>query len=232
MRTLLTLISAFGVLAAAQERGLQTLPAVVRATGEAVVSVRADQTALRLSVVSTGRSAERAGAKNAEKTTDVITRLRELLGQDANIRTVDYSSNKSKVDGYVAVNTIEVHVPDPAMATKAIDAASKYGATVIGGMQPSALNEQNARAEALKQATVRARADAEAMAAALGMRVVRVLSAETAAVPAPAQPPLGPMELAKRVAPPTPIEAGSEDLRVHVSVTLEVAPQATSGVRC
>jgi len=75
MRTLLTLISAFGVLAAAQERGLQTLPAVVRATGEAVVSVRADQTALRLSVVSTGRSTERAGAKNAEKTTDVITRL-------------------------------------------------------------------------------------------------------------------------------------------------------------
>jgi uncharacterized protein YggE len=111
------------------------------------------------------------------------------------------------------------------MASTVIDAAAKYGAAVIGGMQPSALNEQNARAEALKQATVRARADAEAMAAALGMRVVRVLSAETVAAPAPAQPYLGPMELAKnRAVLPTPIEAGTEELHVQVSVTLEVAP--------
>ena len=225
MRILLILISVFAALVAAQERGSQAPQAVVRATGEAVVSVRADQTALRLSVVSTGRSAERAGAKNAERTTGVITRLRELLGQDANIRTVDYKSTKSRVDGYVATNIIEVHVPDPAMASTVIDAAAKYGAAVIGGMQPSALNEQNARAEALKQATVRARADAEAMAAALGMRVVRVLSAETVAAPAPAQPYLGPMELAKnRAVLPTPIEAGTEELHVQVSVTLEVAP--------
>lgn len=218
------MISALGVFVAAQERGPQAPPAVVRATGEAVGSVRADQTALRLSVVSTGRSAERAGAKNAEKTTEVVTRLRDLLGQDASIRTVNYTSNKSRVDGYFANNTIEVHAPDPAMAGKVIDEASKFGATVIGGLQPSALNEQNARAEALKQATVRARADAEAMAAALGMRVVRVLSAETVAAPAPAQPLLGPMEFAKRVILPTPIESGTEDLRVQVRVALEVAP--------
>jgi uncharacterized protein YggE len=224
MRTLLILFSALGVFVAAQEHGSQTPPAVVRATGEAVVSARTDQTDLRLSVVSTGLSAERAGAKNAEKTTEVITRLRELLGQDANIRTVDYTSNKNRVDGYVANNTIEVHVPDPAMASSVIDSAAKYGATVVGGMQPSALNEQNARAEALKQATVRARADAEAMAAALGMRVVRVLSAETvAAAPTPARPLLGSTELAKMHAP-TPVEAGMEELRVRVSVTLEIAP--------
>lgn len=223
MRILLILIFVLGALVAAQEHGQQTPPAVVRVTGEAVVSVRADQAALRLSVVSTGRSAERASAKNAERTNEVITRLRDLLGQDANIRTVNYTSNKSRVDGYVANNTIEVHLPDPAMAGKVIDAASKYGATVIGGMQPSVLNEQNARAQALKQATVRARADAEAMAAALGMRVVRVLSAETVAAPAPAQPYPGPMEFAKRAVLPTPVEAGTEELRVRVSVTVEVA---------
>jgi uncharacterized protein YggE len=225
MRILLILIPVLGALVSGQERGPQTPQAVVRATGEASVSVRADQADLRLSVVSTGRSAERAGAKNAEKTTEVVTRLRELLGQDANIRTVDYTSNKSRADGYVANNTIEVHLQDPAMAGKVIDAAARYGVSVIGGLQPSALNEQNTRAEALKQATVRARADAEAMAAALGMRVVRVLSAETVAAPAPARPLLGSTELAKmRVALPTPIEAGTEELRVRVSVTVEVAP--------
>jgi uncharacterized protein len=227
MRALLVLISALGALVAAQERGPQTPPAVVRATGEAVVSVRADQTALRLSVVSTGRNAERAGTKNAEKTTEVITRLRDVLGPDANIRTVNYASNKSRVDGYVANNTIEVHVPDPAMASKVIDAAAKYGATVIGGMQPSALNEQNARAEALKQATVQARADAEAMAAALGMRVVRVLSVETVGASASEPQFVDGSKLAKkarRAVLATPIEAGMEELRVRVSVTVEVAP--------
>lgn len=225
MRALLILIFVLGALVAAQERGSQAPRAVVRATGEAVVSVRADQTALRLSVVSTGRSAERAGAKNAEKTTEIITRLRDVLGPDANIRTVNYTSNKNRVDGYAANNTIEVQVPDPAMASKVIDSVSKFGATVVGGLQPSALNEQNARAEALKQATVRARADAEAMAAALGVRVVRVLSVETLLAPPPT--PLlfsGTRRAKMKVAPSTPIEVGMEELRVQVSVTLEVAP--------
>jgi uncharacterized protein YggE len=50
---------------------------------------------LRLAVVATAGNAERARAKNAERTTEVIARLRALLGQDANIRTANYSLTQS-----------------------------------------------------------------------------------------------------------------------------------------
>jgi uncharacterized protein YggE len=130
------------------------------------------------------------------------------------------------VDGHVANNTIEVHLQDPAAASKVIDVAAKLGANLIGGIEPSAQNEQNARSEALKQATVRAKSDAEAMAAALGMRVVRVFSVEALPSTSPAPAYIGgPHMMAKmHVALPTPVEAGTQEIRVQVAVTLEVAP--------
>lgn len=184
-----------------------------------------NHTTLRLAVVSTGRTADRARSKNAERTTALIARLRDLLGQNANIRTVDYTSSKNRLDGYVANNTIVVQVQDPAMAGKVIDVAARAGATVTGGIEPLAADSQKARAEALKQATVRARADGEAIAAAFGLRVVRVLAAETVASPVAGSAVMGgPEMLARRVVVPTPMEAGAAELRVQVSVTLEVAP--------
>jgi len=77
----------------AQEAPLRST--MVRATGEAAVSVRPDAARLRLAVVATAGNAERARAKNAERTTEVIARLRALLGQDANIRTANYSLTQS-----------------------------------------------------------------------------------------------------------------------------------------
>src|SRR5437879_9407887 len=107
MRTLL-MISAATCALLAQERDPQQRPTMVRATGEAEVSVRADQTRLRMAVTSTAGTAERARAKNAERTTEVIARLREFLGQDADIRTANYSMNKNYSTGYVVNNNIEV----------------------------------------------------------------------------------------------------------------------------
>lgn len=178
MRALLIPTLAAGTLLAAQERELPR-PAVVRATGETTVRVRPDQTRVRIGVVTRAGKAERAAAKNAETTTEVIRRVREILGPDADVRTANYSLT-SFTGNYVANNTIEVHVHDPANMGKVIDAVTKSGANVISGLESSALDEQDARKEALKQATERARANAEAIAAALGLRVIRVAAAETA----------------------------------------------------
>src|SRR5437870_2522002 len=170
MRTLLIVTAAAGALLAAQE----PRPTIVRATGEAEVSVRPDQTRLRLAVISTAGNAEHARAKNAERTTEVIARLREFLGQDADIRTANFSLNKNYSNGFFANNTIEVRVHDPAITGKVIDVAAKAGANIIGGIESLALDERDARAEAIKQATLQARANAESMEAALGRRTVRV----------------------------------------------------------
>ena len=88
------------------------------------------------------------------------------------------------------------------------------------------MDEQDARSEALKQATARARINAEAIAAALGMKVLRVISAEASALPVTTPPiPSGPHVAAKKLSSvPTPVVSGSIEVRAQVTVTVEVAP--------
>jgi uncharacterized protein len=77
------------------------------------------------------------------------------------------------------------------------------------------------RAQALSEASRKARAAAEAMAAALGLKVVRVLSAEEGGQPQVIRP----MAMAMKVAAsPTPIESGNIQVQASVTVTVEVAP--------
>jgi uncharacterized protein YggE len=104
--------------------------------------------------------------------------------------------------------------------------AAKSGASVVGAIESSALDEQDARCQALKQATSRARTYAEGMAAELGLRTVRVVSAESSPTPLPAWPPMaGPrMPAKKKAAVATPMEAGTIEIRAQVTLTLEVAP--------
>jgi uncharacterized protein YggE len=104
--------------------------------------------------------------------------LREILGQDVDIQTANYSLNNNYSQGYVVNNTLVVKVHDPANIGKVIDAVTKSGANVIGGLESSAAQDQAARSEALQQATAQALVNAKAMAAGLGLRFVRVVLAE------------------------------------------------------
>jgi uncharacterized protein YggE len=170
--------------------------------GEVTVEVRPDQTRLRIGVVSTAGAAERASAKNAERTSEVIARVREVLGQDADIRTSNYSLTKTFTDGYAANNTLAVRVHDAALMGKVIDAATKSGANVIGGIESSSLDEQDARSQALGQA-------------------------ETSTAPVPIPMLAGPGRAYKKsgkAAAITPVEASAIEIRAQVVVTLEVAP--------
>jgi uncharacterized protein YggE len=181
---------------------------------------------LRLAVNTTGHSGERARARNAQQTTGLIARLRELLGPNANIRTMDYALTQNR-NGYFASNMIEVQVQDAATEGKVIDLAAKLNVRIAGNAEPSEEDAQSARAEALKLATIQARKNADAMAAGLGMHVVRVVSAEpeTAAATALMSESFGiPAKQAMRVPVPTPVEVGTEEIRARVAVTVEVAP--------
>lgn len=172
-------------------------------------------------VITKSGTAERAREKNADRATNVMAGLRELLGHDGEITTANYSLTKTYTGEFVANHMIEVHVKDPKIAGKVIDAATKSGAAVIGGIESSALDEQGARSDALKQATVRAQANAEAIAEAMGMRLLRFVSAETSTPPAP--PPLlsGPQVSEKRSAA-TPIDDRTIEVHAQVVVTIEV----------
>ena len=160
----------------------------------------------------------------------MIASLKTVLGPDANIRTVAVDVEKPRYGEYNADNTIEVEIHDPAMLGRAVDAATKTGATLRSGIELSAAQEEQVRAEALKQATTRARANGEAMAAALGLRVLRVVSVDTSAAP-PITPELsgsiqmGVLEKKTARQPvPMPIENGAAEIRAQVTMILEVGP--------
>ena len=204
-------------------------PPSIKTTGEGSIYVKPDQAKIDIGVVTQAPTADAAGGQNAAQLQSVLTKLRAALGQNADIRTISYSLNpvyqypknggKPSIDGYSAVNIVEVTSDDLRNVGKMIDAATAGGANEIRRLQFTLKDERPARGEALRMATLDARANAQSMAAALGLKLGKVLLLEQAG-----QQGIRPMMAAMngRVgAVATPVEA--EPIEIHATVMLTVA---------
>jgi uncharacterized protein YggE len=80
---------------------------------------------------------------------------------------------------YRAHDAIEVRIRDLSTVGAVLDTATRQGITDISGLQFSATDVTATQEEALREATVRARRKAEAIAAASGLQLGRVLSLST-----------------------------------------------------
>jgi len=210
----------------------QPQPPAVRATGEGSVSVQPDRARIDIGVVTQAPGADAAASQNAAQLQAVLAKLHATLGQKADIRTISYSLNpvyqypknggKPTIESYSAQNTVEVTSDDLPNIGKVIDAATAGGANEIQRLQFTLKDEKPARARALRQAALDARANAEAMAEALGLKLGKVLLLEQSG----AQPPIRPMMpmAAARIGAATPVE--TEPIEVRASVTLTVAVEA------
>jgi uncharacterized protein YggE len=205
----------------------------VQATGEATVSAKPDQALVEIGVSSTGSTVVAVSAQNARQTDAVLADLTRLLGGNKNLRTVSYSVRPvyqypkpgaaAAITGYTAANIVEVTLDDLTQVNKVIDAATQSGANVIQKLQYRLKNPSAVRAQALKAAAEEAKTSVDAIALGLGLKVVRVLSAEEVmpeegfgmkkAVPPP--PSTG-------TTPATPIEIGMIEVSVNVIVRVEV----------
>jgi uncharacterized protein YggE len=100
------------------------------------------------------------------------------------------------------------------------------GANTIQRLVFTLKDEQSAQLQALRLASTKAKAKAEEMAKALGLRIVRVLSiteGERGVRPIiMPQPRMAQMEAAS--AAPTPVEAGTIEVRASVTLTAEIGP--------
>lgn len=209
--------------------GAQTPPvSSVRASGEGSAFAQPDCAKIDIGVVTQAPTAQAASSQNANQLQSVLAKLHEVLGQKADIRTISYSLNpvyqyprnggKPTIDGYSAANIVEVTSGDLPNIGKLIDAATAGGANEIRSLQFTLKDDKPVRAEALRQAVLEARANAQAMAAALGLKLGKMLLLEQS----PAQP-IRPVmaAMAARVAAPTPVE--TEPIEVRASVTLTMA---------
>ena len=137
-----------------------------------------------------------------------------------------------RITGYVAQNTVAVSTTRLALVPKLIEAMFAAGANNVYGPTFSLDDDRSALAAARQDAVTRARAEAEAYAAAFGKRILRVVrisersrniqpvdivvtgSRLRAGAPPPPPPP---------PPPPVPIEAGELHQRVMLYVDFALA---------
>lgn len=210
---------------ARSEQGTPTRGITVNASGD--VETTPDRAALDLGVQTNAANAKAALARNAERLRHVIDALSKAGVARGDLRTSNVSlwpqqdADGTSVTGYQAQNTIAAEL-DVAKAGEAIDAAVAAGANVVGGPSLSVGERDALYRKALKKAVEAARAKAEAIADAAGVKVGRVTAVvESAGYEEP--PPMPYAMRAADTAEPTPIEPGKQEIEATVTVTFALA---------
>jgi uncharacterized protein len=239
MRELIALLAILVVLpsvASAQQSDRQPRLPSVTANGEAVITVEPDQAEIDIGVVTQAKNALEAAKGNAEKLARVMGEVKKLLGKGDEIKTASYSLNpnyrypqggKPEIVGYTATNVLHIKTGALENVGKLIDAAMQAGANTIQRLLFTLKDQQSAQLQALRLASTKAKAKAEEMANALGLKIVKILSiteGEQGVRPiVMPQPRMTQMEA--QVAAPTPVEAGTIEVRSSVSLTAEIGPK-------
>ena len=130
---------------------------------------------------------------------------------------------KASVSSYTAMNVVRVTVDDLDKVGLVIDTATQAGANHIESVRYTVRDPQVLHSQAVREAALKARANAEALAAALNLKIIRTLMVEEGGEPA-APPDLSFAELRDATgAAPTPIQGASFVVPANVQLTVEVA---------
>jgi uncharacterized protein YggE len=117
-----TALILFAATGAAQTPAGERMPPLVRTTGEAVVTAQPDRAQIDVGVVTQAETSQSAVAGNAQKLEATLSRLRSLLGANADIKTVSYAvspnyrypkeGGEPTIAGYTATNIVRVTLDD------------------------------------------------------------------------------------------------------------------------
>jgi uncharacterized protein YggE len=216
----------------AQELQSKSPPPSIRVTGEASVSAKPDQAMINVGVVTEATTAQSAASLNASRMEKVVSELRQMLGAGAEIKTTSYSvtpvyrrdkeGNTSTISGFTATNVVQIKVSDFSAVGRVIDLSTQLGANSIPRIQFTLKDEQAVRMQALREAATKAKAEAETIASALGLKIIRVLSVEAGGSHVRPVFAMG-METRAMAAPQTPVEPGTIEVSATVTLSVEVS---------
>ena len=179
MRKILALLAAAVLLAACSSAAAETRIAV-NGTGETRIS--ADTAVISLGVSALDRDVLKAQQTVNENIAGIRQALLSNGVAEENINTdymsiyaiYDYNEDVEKVQAYNASTTLAVKVTDMDSVGKLIDEAFAAGANTLNGISFSASDTDEARAESLKAAVGEARAKAEVLAEASGLKITGI----------------------------------------------------------
>ena len=179
MRKILALLAAAVLLAACSSAAAETRIAV-NGTGETRIS--ADTAVISLGVSARDRDVLKAQQTVNENIAGIRQALLSNGVAEENINTdymsiyaiYDYNEDVEKVQAYNASTTLAVKVTDMDSVGKLIDEAFAAGANTLNGISFSASDTDEARNESLKAAVGEARAKAEVLAEASGLKITGI----------------------------------------------------------
>jgi uncharacterized protein len=215
-------------------------PFSIRVTEQATITAKPDEAQIDVGVTTQAPTSVAATNQNAEEVSRVIAELRRSAGAEATVETVSYvltpdyryprEGGEPTIAGYTATNIVRVTLHDLTRVGTIIDAAAKQGANRIHRIDFTLKDDKAARSQALRAAAAKARTQAEALASALGVRIVRVLSAVQGEPPV--RPLAEPMVMrAEAASAATPIVPGTLDIHATVTLTLEISEASHAGRR-
>jgi uncharacterized protein YggE len=198
------------------------------------VLARPDQAQIDIGVVTSADTAAAAASLNASRADAVVAELKRLVGTRGEIKTARYSvtpnyrypkeGGKPTIAGYTVSNVVQVKTGELAEVGKILDAVTQSGANALERLLFTVKDDRPLQAEALRQAAVAARAKADAIAAALGVKVVKILAVEEAGAPVRPMVERTFAMRAQAAAAPTPVEPGTLEVRASVTLTAAIAP--------
>lgn len=154
-------------------------------SGVGSAQIAPDMAEVTLGVVTEARDAAKAHADNAAQAAQVQSALKALGIAERDIQTTRYDfapvydvkdNGRSVTTGYTVTNAVVVKVRNLANVGKVIDTALANGANRVDSLEFSASDPSAAKNAALADAARDARSKADAVARALGVRIVRVLN--------------------------------------------------------
>lgn len=207
----------------------------VSATGE--VQVAPDRAWVDFGLENQAPTAQAASEANAQVMERVIAALRRAGVAREEIETRDYNvfpdyapgqpgETEPRIRGYRVTNVVTVRTDRVAGVGALIDAALAAGANRVHGVRFGLRDPQATRGRALRQAIERGRAEAETIAAGLGVRLGAVVDASTSFEPMRPMPMMREMAMdmaAQAVSAPTPVMPGQQTVTATISLVYAVA---------
>lgn len=159
---------------------------VITVSGTGKVTTSPDTVIISVAVETENTDSQKAQKENADKMSQCINALKSIGITDSEMKTTGYSmySYKSGSDSifggdktiYHVRNTVQIKTSQIDLAGKIIDTATSNGANNVNSVRFTLSDEksQEMREQALKAAVAQARADADAVASAMGISIVGV----------------------------------------------------------
>lgn len=222
-----TAFAGIGLPAVGETAEAEPARQVIEVNGAGLVTTVPDRAVVSFGVQSRGETAAVALQRNSAEALNVIEALRDAGVARNDIQTQNVSlhatyGSEMRVTGYIAWNNVIAKIRDIDRAGRVIDRAVAAGANVVYGPWLRRSDSEQLYRSALKAAVATARAKAQAIASASGIRLGRVTSVREHGFGYPGGGTVGGTTGIIGNAPGPPIQPGSQEITATVGISFAI----------